>query len=266
MFPSSSAVVERIPPPSRSVFEREYVKRSRPVVISGIVGEWRAITRWTPEYLKAAFGAVPAAVIRLRDGRVFDDPEVGVLYEDTTFARAVDLVFSSDASSPLHYLVTKVGGPLRSLLDDVATPQYCVPGPLMRSRLFMGAPGTVSGLHRDFPENLFAQIVGKKRLTLISPEDMDRVYALPLISKLPQASVVDAERPDLARFPRFRGVRPITVEVGPGDLLYLPSRWWHQVRALEPSISINWWWPDGIVNTLRDGFEILQKKVRRVRW
>ncbi|APR79846.1 Pass1-related protein [Minicystis rosea] len=280
-MPRPPVVIERISPPSPRDFERDYVRRSRPVVITGLADGWRAMSRWTPEYFKETFGTLPAAVIRLRDGHVFDDPGVGVEYEDTTFARAIDLVFSGekrDASDPAldrdaaptgvakHYLVTKIAGPLARLRDDVSSPPYCVRGPLMRSRLFIGAGGTVSGLHRDFPENLFAQIVGRKRMTLIPPEDMGGVYALPLLSKLPQASLIDAERPDFERFPRFRTVRRVMVDVGPGDVLYLPSRWWHQVRALEPSISINWWWPQGVVNTLRDGFEILQKRVRRVRW
>ncbi len=30
--------------------------------------------------------------------------------------------------------------------------------------------------------------------------------------------------------------------LGPGDGLYIPARHWHYVRALSPSISVNFWW------------------------
>ena len=32
----------------------------------------------------------------------------------------------------------------------------------------------------------------------------------------------------------------------PGDALYLPSRWWHQVRSLDVSVSFNYWFADGV--------------------
>lgn len=28
----------------------------------------------------------------------------------------------------------------------------------------------------------------------------------------------------------------------PGDVLYLPAGWWHHVRTLEMSITLNFWW------------------------
>jgi hypothetical protein len=31
----------------------------------------------------------------------------------------------------------------------------------------------------------------------------------------------------------------------PREALYLPSRWWHQVRSLGVSASFNFWWADG---------------------
>jgi hypothetical protein len=42
-------------------------------------------------------------------------------------------------------------------------------------------------------------------------------------------------------------VQPIEVVLGPGDAMYLPSRWWHQVRSLDLSLSVNFWWADGAV-------------------
>ena len=82
------------------------------------------------------------------------------------------------------------------------------------------------------------------------------LFALALISALPMAanagdisynyaelgySQIDIKAPDLAKFPRFAEVRAAEVILGPGDLLYVPARWWHSVQSLDVSISINQW-------------------------
>jgi hypothetical protein len=54
-------------------------------------------------------------------------------------------------------------------------------------------------------------------------------------------SSVDVEHPDLARFPNFAKARHMDAILGPGDALFLPKGWWHYVRALTPSFSVNFW-------------------------
>jgi hypothetical protein len=50
---------------------------------------------------------------------------------------------------------------------------------------------------------------------------------------------VDPAAPDLEQFPRFSGVTPIEVVVGPGQALFIPVGWWHRVEALDTSISLS---------------------------
>ena len=201
---------------------------------------------------------------RLRDGKTATDPNEGVTFEIMTMRRGMELVFSDKC--PSHYLVAPLKGPLRGVFDDVTQPKYCRRGPFARSRLWIGAPGTVTHLHHDFPENLFAQVRGRKRFFLIHPDESSLVYPHPLFSQLPQAGAVDAANPDYRRFPRFGEAHPVTVDLGPGDLLFIPSRWWHQVHTLEMSVCINWWWQSGLWNAVRDVTTILQRRVRGVRY
>jgi ribosomal protein L16 Arg81 hydroxylase len=53
---------------------------------------------------------------------------------------------------------------------------------------------------------------------------------------------VDAEAPDLARFPRFAHAQPWAATLDPGDVVYIPRRWWHHVRALSKATSVSLWW------------------------
>jgi len=59
-------------------------------------------------------------------------------------------------------------------------------------------------------------------------------------------SPVDLTTPDFARFPRFANARPLSCEIRRGDVLYLPSFWWHEVRskpdAFHRNIAVNYWY------------------------
>lgn len=50
----------------------------------------------------------------------------------------------------------------------------------------------------------------------------------------------------LERFPRFANATPITCEVRAGDLLFVPSRWWHEVKSIGDengkTVAVNWWY------------------------
>ena len=58
-------------------------------------------------------------------------------------------------------------------------------------------------------------------------------------------TMVDFRSPDLERFPRFREAMAaaLVAELEPGDVLFYPALWWHQVEALDPfNAMINYWW------------------------
>jgi ribosomal protein L16 Arg81 hydroxylase len=94
-------------------------------------------------------------------------------------------------------------------------------------------------------DNLLIQLVGRKRVTLLSKEaEPTCLYAGQSHDQQPNTSAVDVESPDLKRFPRFEAVRERlqSTVLEPGDVLFVPSKWWHHVRSLDWSITVNVWW------------------------
>lgn len=107
-------------------------------------------------------------------------------------------------------------------------------------RFWIGPARTITPLHCDYDDNLFAQLWGEKRIFLAPPHHGDLLYAREA-NPLLFGSPVDPEAPDYARFPLARQAALVELIVRPGDMLYVPAGWFHQVRALEFSLSSNRW-------------------------
>lgn len=161
---------------------------------------------------------------------------------------------------PDAYLIEPGNNWIPELAKDVRVPKYCAHAPWQNTRFWLSAANTGAPLHRDLAENLFFQIVGRKRFLLFPPSATPWLYSNPFRSALPNYSRFDAERPDFDRFPLSRKVHPIEIVLEPGDAMYLPSRWWHQTRSLDLSASFNFWWADGALSVVVRTAELVKRK------
>lgn len=234
--------VERIAAPSLAVFEREYRRPGRPVILTGLMEDWPA-RGWTLASLRRRYGERQVKAVRTEGGRVVQSVSAGIPYESIRFGEYLDLLEAQEL--PSRYMVFPVSDVLPELLEDFVLPGYCRGAPWFRARFWLAAANTRSPLHRDPPDNLYAQIFGSKRFVLFAPDETRNLYPHPLWSQLPDFSRVDVERPDLARFPRYARAVPIVCEVRAGEVLYLPRTWWHYVASLEQSASVSFWWATG---------------------
>lgn len=112
--------------------------------------------------------------------------------------------------------------------------------------IWLGNPSLVSA-HYDAPNNMVCCAVGRRRYTLFPPEQIFNLYPGPL-EPTPggqAVSMVDFADPDFERFPRFRDAIDAAqvAELEPGDALFYPGMWWHQVEAFDPfNVMLNYWW------------------------
>ena len=180
--------------------------------------------------------------VRTQNGRLYDQ-RGGLNYEPIRLADYVDLL-AAGGPVDLH-VVFRVHEVLPELFEDVVRPRYCGDARWFRSKFFLDGPGTKGLLHRDLPENLYAQIFGRKRFILLDRRRTRMVHRHSFLSGVPNFSPVDAGEPDLARYPRFRDAPLMVAEIEAGDLLYIPSLWWHQAEAVETCVAVNQWWARG---------------------
>jgi hypothetical protein len=116
----------------------------------------------------------------------------------------------------------------------------------VRPRIWIGNASKVA-CHFDTFENIACIVAGRRRFTLLPPDSIGDLYVGPIDNTMAGQPVGLAvgSAPGDPRYPRFEQARDraIVVELEPGDALYLPKLWWHQVEATEPvNMLVNYWW------------------------
>ncbi|WP_395403587.1 cupin-like domain-containing protein [Pseudoduganella sp. UC29_106] len=207
---------------------RAQAAQGLPFLITGVVGRWPLLAL-TRDDLRERFGHVP---VRARVGD----------YINTAFApdRAMqDMSMREYLDLDAPGLPPYVGNlELRELNSMCHWPAYFDKmGP---PRFWLGPAGTMTPLHCDFDDNIFAQIWGTKRIFLSPPHHDEFLYAWEANPVL-FGSPVNPEAPDFDQFPLARQAALIEVIVNPGDMLYIPAGWYHYVHALTFSLSSNRW-------------------------
>jgi hypothetical protein len=209
----------------------ERAAQGLPFLMPGLARHWPLAT-FTPQTLRERFAAMP---VRARVGD----------YVNTAFAadRAMQdmsmLEYLDLAAAGAEGLPPYLGNlELRELNRFCHWPAWFTrPGP---PRFWLGPAGTVTPLHADYDDNLFVQIWGSKRIFLAPPHHDQFLYPVEANALL-FGSPFDPEAPDFERFPLARQAALLELVVEPGDMLYVPAGWYHQVRSLSFSLSSNRW-------------------------
>ncbi|KAK7874250.1 hypothetical protein R5R35_006286 [Gryllus longicercus] len=236
--------------PSLQQFSNDHFKPHLPVLLAGAANHWPARHRWCSlEYLCRVAGARTVPV------------ELGAHYVDPTWSQRLmtlesfvekhvkcESQISASDNSQLGYLAQHpLFDQVPELRADICIPEYCCLSDKQDESLdpdinaWFGPAGTISPLHFDPKHNLLTQVVGAKRVLLYAPEVSAALYPHeePLLSNTAQ---VDPENPDYTSFPDFQKAQAWECTLQPGDMLYIPPRWWHHVRSLSVSFSVSFWW------------------------
>jgi ribosomal protein L16 Arg81 hydroxylase len=102
-----------------------------------------------------------------------------------------------------------------------------------------GQGGAFPVLHYDGAgaHAFLMQVYGRKQFIIYPPSQEKFLYPSPEKENLSLINSVD--NPDLAKFPLFAQAEPTVFILEPGEMLFIPSHWWHTTKMLTPSISIS---------------------------
>jgi len=240
-------------------FQQEIAQPCRPVVIRGLVEDWPVVTaaRGSPRALRnylAAFATDARTEVFLGDaairGKYYYNPGLnGFNFERRTMPlmEAVDCILEA-LERPEARSVYVGSVPTAECLPGFAAAN---PMPLAGAgggpRIWLGTAANISS-HYDTFDNLACVVAGHRRFTLYAPELIGRLYVGPLdntMSGPPVSLAASSADPADKQFPLFEQIRDqaLQAELEPGDALYLPKLWWHQVESTAPLNGlVNYWW------------------------
>lgn len=210
---------------------RERASAGLPFLIDGVVGRW-PLCSLTVQDLRERYGDVP---VRARVGDYISTAFApDRVMQDMSMRTYLDLSLAGQEGLPPY-----VGNlELRELNSMCHWPGYFSKmGP---PRFWLGPERTMTPLHCDYDDNVFAQIWGIKRIFLAPPHHDEFLYPREANAIL-FGSPFNPEVPDYERYPLALQAAMVEVIVHPGDMLYVPAGWYHQVHALTFSLSSNRW-------------------------
>jgi hypothetical protein len=113
-------------------------------------------------------------------------------------------------------------------------------------RIWLGHASNVSA-HFDAFDNVACVVAGSRRFTLFPPEAIRGLYVGPLDNTMAgqPVSLAASEPMDDDRYPLYREIREraLCAELMPGDAIYIPKLWWHQIEATASfNALVNYWW------------------------
>ncbi|GJP76144.1 hypothetical protein CLOP_g6518 [Closterium sp. NIES-67] len=262
----SSLPMPRAHLPSLERFLQHYMLPGVPVLLQGVIAHWPALKRWADwDYLKRVAGArtVPVEMgsSYLAEGWTQELMTLGDFIDRHVLTIPI---LRADIDIPPYCWLRAPAPHSQSHEDDRDDTGGSTEGsrkeedekvgrkeegeekegeegedPVVNA--WFGPAGTLTPLHHDPCHNLFAQVVGCKYVRVYSSREDHLLYAH-TEKMLSNSSQVDVDAVDGCAFPLFPLAPFWDVLLAPGDLLYIPPRYWHYVKATQPSCSVSFWW------------------------
>lgn len=92
--------------------------------------------------------------------------------------------------------------------------------------------------HFDLYDNVLAQVYGTKRVILLPPDDTKYLY---IEGDKSQVNCFDKWKECTEKFPLIKNTKPYWCLLKPGECLFIPSLWWHNIKTIaEPKNSIDY--------------------------
>ncbi|BCI69552.1 cupin [Sphingomonas paucimobilis] len=250
-----AAEVDREALTDPAAFGRLVAEPCQPVVIRGAVADW-------PMAQLAEDGAALRAYLARFDAghpveAFVGDPAIAGRYTYTDDLAGFNFRRERMPLGEAIARITRPGEATESIYAGSLPTEIFLPGlaednalPFAPSgvspRLWIGHASTIA-CHYDMMDNIACVVAGRRRFTLYPPDAIGDLYVGPIdhtMAGQPVALAAEA-KPGDPRYPRFEhaAARAITVDLGPGDALYMPKLWWHRVEASGSlNILVNYWW------------------------
>ena len=240
------------------------MKPLNPCIISGLIDDWPCYRDWRTrlhddsygpnyEYLKANYGPISVSVLKKGNSStssmVFSDFLQDMEMGTPAYARDIHIqrLFPELVLYDTPTLFQDDW--LNFQLDSTGKDDY--------KFVYIGSDGTQTKLHKDVvaSHSWSTNLTGRKEWTLIPPLASHLLFSFDHEDVAPDIYATDSLT--CARWPNLAQAREqsIVVQQSPGETIFVPSTWYHQVLNVGPTLSINHNWINAV--SLRPIFDNL---------
>ena len=261
-------LIERKSNLSLEEFKKEYLEANNPVIITDAMHDWDIMKCWTFSYINDYFGDEEVQlyddlfnlidIIALREYIIqyCNKPTSSEIIpyirwyarmKDCDFVWADDIFAKIKTQWQLPYFLPNKNYLLPYSSSRIISP---VDHNFPAKGIFISAKGAKTKLHYDpwCSDAVLCQICGTKNIVLYSPEQKNYLYN--------GCEFVNIEQPDFQLFPDFSKITPTYVDtLVPGEIVFFPHNWFHQVKTMSDSISLTWNFVH--ITTWKDFFQFL---------
>lgn len=237
-------------------FHKMINKNITPFVIKGFLKDSQAVQKWTVEYFHENYGDDEIMLRPLKEDMTFD-----VSHRPGKLKEVTSEILSGEENRKYIMNASDILGnnpDLEAMLPMARVKEIFKKSKIyVGSQLFLGGKGTGSGIHCASGYNIFMNVYGRKKWTVIHPKftpwlypkfRSDAFYALSDV--LHQLSFEEIEK----KYPHYNRIPKMTYTLEPGDALINPGWYWHAVDNLTPQtigVACRWFPPKPLVELNR---------------
>ncbi|RUS75567.1 hypothetical protein EGW08_016661 [Elysia chlorotica] len=236
---------------TKDEFTSKIYPKREPVILRGLdLGP--CTTRWTVPYLTQAGGSYEVKV-HVSSVCEMDFINKNFLYRSLPFNEFVQRAseqhhkdFFIDATEK-YYLralghdprkdVANISVHFPGLAGDISIPEFFEPSQFFSSVFRIASKGAQIWTHYDVMDNLLIQVTGRKKVVLFPPTDVDFLYM-----SGDKSRILNVDSPDLEKFPKFVHAQRFEGTLEPGDVLFIPALWFHNMTYLDFGVAVNVFW------------------------
>lgn len=215
-----------------------------PVVVRGLLKDSFAVNNWSLDHLKNNYGdAVTTCLEHREDENKYDTPHYQV---HTTSQLTVSEIIDNIRSRKRKHAVacSSIFGSHVKTLEEVELKKIeeLFDCKVFRPELFIAGPQNRTNFHCAAGGNIFCQVHGEKQWVFVAPWHSAWIY--PNIGYSGSGAYVGSpvitkkQEKDSSYYPLYNCIPKYVVRVKPGDILFTPPWWWHEVSNLSETIGM----------------------------
>eukprot|EP01114_Cavostelium_apophysatum_P012017 TRINITY_DN2668_c0_g1_i1.p1 TRINITY_DN2668_c0_g1~~TRINITY_DN2668_c0_g1_i1.p1 ORF type:complete len:470 (-),score=102.04 TRINITY_DN2668_c0_g1_i1:612-1985(-) len=245
----------------RKILEEAFFKR-KPTIVRNLktITEWPALKKWNPQYLKEQISSMENVLLdNVHNETYYYYDKRRPMSSKTSLVKFIQpynptTITSEDFFRRLEageriYFSHDLSDVERKLLDDVPSWNTFLPvlkgddvasaNDNVKVNLWVGSPEVTTRMHYDASDNIYIQVHGIKKFTIVDPIEYRHLYLFSFLHPGTRQSQADIYHANLTEFPLIAKVKGQEAVLYPGDLLLLPSYWFHHVQAITASFSVS---------------------------